>query len=595
MRRPPLSSLLFLALSLGIGSGALEVGLRASPMRGMGPGEVAAWLGVSVALATAYLVVAALLGWALRRKPWGLMLGALVLVHGALWYRFDVVLNLYMTDPRVFGGLLGIAVVAGLVTVALDAAVDRLRVIVALVALVVGAAGTTLAVARSEPPQGSARDGRKNVLVITIDTLRADRTSPYGADNHTPVMAALAKEGVTFETVVASAPTTEPSHLAIFTGQPPYQSGVAANGTKLGDRPALLWRALDDAGYTTAGFVAGFPLHSRFGWAQGMDVYDDDFGGMRGLHALSLVKAWDQLTLPGHTLRERRGDQVVARAIDFLHEHNDEAFFMWVHLFDPHAPYEAPDHPFDPPTDGAALDLPFYWPPAHKAITSTDWLVGAYDAEIRYSDALVGQLLDTLRFYNVLDETIVVLTADHGESLTEHDYLFDHGDTLHDPSLLVPLLVRYPGVARPGHRVPCQVSNEDVTPTLLTLLGLDNAPNQQGITRAGRDLSTAVRGGACSDAPVVSSTVSVRFVDDPPVDHSYRRPDKKLIRKGQDGVQICHDLLADAGERVDAGCTPELAPLLDAVLAGGTTIAAPQTDSTTNAALEALGYIEVED
>lgn len=592
MRRPSFASLLILALALGFGSGALEVGLRASSQRGMGPGDVAAWTAVSVGLTTGLLFVVAMLGWLVKRKPYGLLVGALFLVHVALWYRFDVVLNEFASDPKVWGGLSLIFLLSVGVVLLLDDLVERGRMVVSLLALIAGAFGFSLAVARSQPVEGEARGDRKNVLVVTIDTLRADRLAPYGADNATPTISALAREGVVFEKVVATAPTTEPSHLAIFTGQPPYQSGVVANGTKLGDRPALLWHALQKAGYTTGGFVAGFPLHSRFGWSQGMDVYDDDFGSFRGLHALSIVKAWDQVTLPAHTLRERRGDQVVKRALGFIDQHGDEAFFLWVHLFDPHAPYEAPDHPFDPPTDGPPLTLPHYWPPAHKAITSTEWLEEAYDAEIRYADALVGQVIGALKERNLLDETIIVLTADHGESLTEHDYLFDHGDTLHDPSLLIPLIVRYPGVARPGQRVPCQVSNEDVTPTLLSLLGLAELPEQVAIERAGRDLSPSLRGASCTDAPVVSSTVSARFVEQPPVDFSYRQPSKKLIRKGADGAQVCHDLLADPGELADAGCAPELATLLDGVLQNRTEAAAPSDDSTTNAALEALGYID---
>ena len=592
MRRPSLASLMILALALGFGSGALEVGLRASSQRGMGPGDVAAWVAVSVGLTTGLLAVVALIGRLVRRKPYGMLVGSLFFVHAALWYRFDIVLNNFGSDPKVWGGLLLILALSILVGLALDSLVERGRMAISLLGLAAGALGLSLAVARSAPEEGQPRGTRKNILAVTVDTLRADRIAPYGADNPTPTFSRLAREGVLFETVVATAPTTEPSHLAIFTGQPPFQSGVVANGTKLGDRPALLWHALKQAGYSTGGFVAGFPLHGRFGWSQGMDVYDDDFGSFRGLHSLSIVKAWDQLTLPGHTLRERRGDQVVGRALGFIDQHRDDAFFLWVHLFDPHAPYEAPDHPFDPPTDGQPLTLPFYWPPAHKAITSTDWLVEAYDAEIRYTDALVGQLVEALRMRNLLDETIIVLTADHGESLTEHDYLFDHGDTLHDPSLLIPLIVRYPGVARPGHRVPCQVSNEDVTPTLLSLLGLADLPEQKAIERAGRDLSSALRGASCTDAPVVSSTVSERFVDEPPVDFSYRVPQRKLIRRGADGAQICHDLAADPGELADAGCAPQVAPLLDAVLEGRTQTLAPQTDSATNAALEALGYID---
>ncbi|MCB9777512.1 MAG: sulfatase [Alphaproteobacteria bacterium] len=592
MRRPSLLPVLFLALCLGVGGGALEVGLRASPQMGLEPGELGTWLILSILLQVGFTLLAAVVGWALKKKPYGTVLGALLLVHGALWYRFELVLNEYGSDPKVWGGVLAIALMAGAAGWLLDELLGRYRVAVALVALTAGAVGITLASSRTDPTSGEPRGDRKNVVVITIDTLRADAISAYGSTNQTPAIDALARDGVLFETVVAAAPTTEPAHLAVFTGQPPYQSGVVANGTRLGDRPELLWHALKARGYTTAGFVAGFPLHGRFGWSQGMDVYDDDFGSIRGLHSLSLVKAWDQLFLPGHTLRERRGDQVVDRAGTWIRRHKSEPFFVWVHLFDPHAPYEAPGHAFDPPTDGEPLDLPGYWPPAHRAITSTDWLVDAYHAEVRYTDGLVGQLVATLRSAALLDDTVIVVTADHGESLTEHGYLFDHGDSLHDPSLLIPWVVRWPGVARAGHRVRCQVSNADVTPTLLSLLRLSADPGQTGLERAGFDRGLAVRGQACTERPVVSSTVSVRFVDTPPVDHSLRRPDRKLIRTGTDAVDHCYDLATDPGELAGGACDSAVTAELDALLAGGTAAVAPQNDSTTNAALEALGYIE---
>lgn len=591
MRKTSFGSLALLALALGVGSGALEVGLRVSSQLGMGPGEVAALLGANIGLSTAYLLLAAVFAHFVGRKSHGILVGALVLVHGALWYRFDIVVNLFASDPKVWGGLLGFVALAALVAFVFDGLLERARGLVVTLALLVGVIGTGLAIFRAPAPEGLPGGTRPNVLVVTLDTVRADRLQPYGADNATPTLQTLADQGVLFEHVVATAPVTEPSHLAIFTGQPPYQSGVAANGTKLGDRPALLWRALQQRGWTTSGFVSGFPLSGRFGWSQGMDVYDDDFGRFRGLHSLSLVKAWDQVTLPAHVLRERRGDLAVARAKAWLAEHHDESFFMWVHLFDPHAPYEAPGHTFDPPTDGEPLVLPAYWPPEHKAITSTDWLVDAYDAELRYTDALLGELLDALRFHNVLDDTIVVVTADHGESLTEHGYLFEHGDNLHDPSLLIPLIVRWPGHVRAGHRVPCQVSNEDVTPTLLSMLDLAAEPDQRALDRAGRDLSGMLRGGACADAPVVSSTVSVRFVDEPPVDHSYRLPDRKLIRTHAGGDR-CYDLAADPGELAGTDCDGALVGALDGTLLSGTPVVAPETDSQTNAALEALGYID---
>ena len=130
-----------------------------------------------------------------------------------------------------------------------------------------------------------------------------------------------------------------------------------------------------------------------------------------GLHRLHIVQAWDQLVPPAHTLRERRGHTAVTRAMHWRQRNEGSPSFVWLHLFDPHAPYEAPGHPFDPPTDGEKLDLPAYWPPPHKAITDTEWLIDAYHAEVQYVDDLLGPFLDT-----VGENSIVILTADHGES-----------------------------------------------------------------------------------------------------------------------------------------------------------------------------------
>ena len=177
----------------------------------------------------------------------------------------------------------------------------------------------------------------------------------------------------------------------------------------------------------------------------------------------------------------------VTRALAWLDDHRDEQSFLWVHLFDPHAPYEAPGHAFDPPTDGPALELPGYWPPPHRAVTSTAWLERAYEAELAYVDAQVGRLVDEIEAMGLLDETVIVLTADHGESLTEHDYLFDHGDYLYDASLRVPLIIRYPPVAKAGHVADCQVSTLDLPQTLLSLLSFSGrrAPSAEAAQKTG--------------------------------------------------------------------------------------------------------------
>lgn len=589
MTRPPFRDLLLTATCMGVGVGMAEVCLRAHPRLGMGMGDVLAWLMVSAALFVLWMFASAGVAWAVGRRSHGLLLSAVLVVQAALYYRFEWVLNDFLHQPHVWGGLLGIAVGSLLMGLLLNDVLVKQERNVRRAMLGLAALSAVGALVMSRPTTGQPGGDRPNILLITLDTTRPDQLSPYGADNDTPTIARLAREGVVFEQAISTAPLTEPSHLAILTGIPPYISGMVSNGTHLGERPALLPHLLQDEGYITAGFVSGFPLHSKYGWDQGFDLYDDDFGRFWGLHALSLVKAWDQVMLPAHALRERRGDIATNRALSWLENHHDEQFFLWLHLFDPHAPYEAPDHQFDPPTDGDALELPQYWPPPHRAITSIEWLEEAYRAEIRYVDALLGQVIDQLEEKGVLDNTIVVLTADHGESLTEHDYLFDHGDYLYDASLRIPLLVRHPAQAQAGHRVPCQVSSLDITPTLMGMLSLQDQHQRYGI-----DLTDALNGQPCTTGAVVSTTVGGRFMEQPPIDNAIRAEDHKFIQKGL-GEQQCFDLLSDPGETANLSseqCPETVQSMLNAALDLRGEVAAPEMTGDNIEMLRALGYLE---
>jgi arylsulfatase A-like enzyme len=374
----------------------------------------------------------------------------------------------------------------------------------------------------------------------------------------------------------------------MFTGLPPVVTGVVSNGTNLGDRPELLWRTLKREGYTTAGFVAGFPLHGKYGWGQGMDVYDDDFGPVAGVQALSLVKAWNQVAVKEHALRERPAAQVLARAAPWIASHSDQQMFAFVHLYDAHGPYDQPtnDALGPAPTTGTPLTLPAYWPPPDRRITDPAWLTRAYDNELVRLDAAIGALLAALG--DSLDETIVMVTADHGESLTEHGYYFDHGDNLYDPSLKVPWIVRFPAGATPGTRVPCQVGGVDLVPTVLALVGVPDTFQREGVSRV-REL----KGGECREQPVVSSTVAGRLVADPPTDHALRGQGRKFILHEGGAVEL-YDLATDPGEQVNLAPNEVSEPikrLLEVRIAGGREVA-PELDSTTRDMLEQLGYID---
>lgn len=571
--RPLLRPALWLALSFGTG----EVAFRASPRQGLDPGQLAAWLGFSVAVALVWSAAAALVASRLPRAH-GVLLGAWLGMLVAINYRFELVLNNFAKDPRVWAAVPACFVGGLALGVVLDRVARRFHPALWLVPVV----ATGAAFVRGRSVDGTKSD-HPNVLLISLDTTRWDHVRGK------PHLDRLAAEGTSFSQAIGGAPITEPSHLAMLTGLEPYHTGVVSNGTDLGDRPALVWRALRDKGWLTAAFVAGFPLHSKYGWSQGIDVYDDDFGALPGREALSLVKLYDQVAIKEHALRERAAPAVLAHAVPWLRAHRDETFFAFVHFYDAHGPYESPYNADlgAPPTEGAALALPAYWPARDRAITSTDWLTRAYDGEVRYTDDAIGALLDALG--PALDDTIVIVTADHGESLTEHDYLFDHGDNLYDPSLRVPWIVRWPKAVKAGQVVDCQVANFDVTPTLLDLLGVDDGQARDGLSRV-----PELRGEPCRERPVVSSATTGRFVEKPPVDHSLRGGGEKLILH-EDGHTEFFDLGADPGElRNQSGSTrsEEVKTALQTLLQTGAATTGPNQDAATRSMLEQLGYLD---
>jgi arylsulfatase A-like enzyme len=567
-----MSALLRFAALVAVFGATSEVALRASPRMGLDAGQVAVWLAFAVVCSLACTLPTALLT---RRR--GLVVGVYVGLLAAVNYRFEFVLNNFVRDWRVWAvmpALFAAGVVVGWALERLWARVPRATWI--FPALFVGAAFV-----RANSASGAASD-RPNVLVISLDTTRWDHV----ADK--PHLARLIREGTSFSQAIANAPITEPGHLAMLTGISPYRSGIVSNGTDLGDRPALLWRALQPRGWLSAAFVSGFPLHSKYGWSQGIDVYDDDFGALPGREALSIVKAWNQVAVKEHALRERPAQRTLSHALPWLRAHRDETFLAFVHFYDAHGPYESEYNAQlgPPPTEGAALDLPAYWPARDRAITSTDWLSRAYDGEVRHTDDAIGELLDVLA--PVLDKTIVIVTADHGESLTEHHYLFDHGDNLYDPSLRVPLVVRYPPAVKAGQVVPCQVASIDVTPTLLDLLGVQDGQARDGVSRV-----PELRGDACRAEPVVASATTGRFVEKPPVDHALRAEGEKLILH-EGGATELYDLAADPDELRNRSGEPrskEVEALLRHMLGGAGEVTGPNADAETRKMLEELGYL----
>ena len=388
-----------------------------------------------------------------------------------------------------------------------------------------------LAGTRSSDTAGTAREKRPNVLLITVDTLRADHVGCYGSRTArtpaTPAMDTLAREGVLVETAISPIPLTGPAHTTLLTGLYPARHGVTLNQPvplKTGVR--TLPEILAGQGYATAAFVSGITLKNFASALPGrFQLYDADFSRVPFVPELLLSNSLARLALremgkPSGWF-ERKAERTVEAASRWLRNQEDgeKPFFLWVHLYDPHGPYTPPP-PFDTlftirdgAEDGGRTRGNWYGVPVQKRgefladPRELRILSALYAGEVSYADQQVGRLLATLRSLGLLERTLVVLTSDHGESLTEHGYYFDHSVQLYDADLRVPLLLRLPGSLDgkkwAGSRIQRLSGLTDVTPTVLDLLGLP-IPRRVDGSPLLRDLA---KGGPAATPPPVISAV----------------------------------------------------------------------------------------
>jgi len=284
-----------------------------------------------------------------------------------------------------------------------------------------------------------------NLVIITLDTTRADRIGAYGSkDVETPAFDGLAREGVLFEQAVSVAPLTLPAHSSIFTGKFPPEHGVRDNGGFFLD-PAqtTLAEVLKARGYRTGGFVAAYVLDSKWGIDQGFDTYFDDFdlGESKGL-SLGAI--------------QRPANEVVDRVLPWLEAAKESRFFAWIHLYDPHTPYRPPE--------------PFL----------SRYKGHPYNGEIAFTDSQVGRVITQLRSLGIYDRTVVAIMGDHGESLGDHGES-THGFFIYNSVTHVPFVIRAPYSLMQGRHVADPVRSVDVMPTVLDLLGV---PTPKEVTGA---------------------------------------------------------------------------------------------------------------
>ncbi|MGE5648222.1 MAG: sulfatase-like hydrolase/transferase [Acidobacteriota bacterium] len=298
---------------------------------------------------------------------------------------------------------------------------------------------------KPKTPQAGAKLRPLNVVVVTVDTLRASRLHCYGNDKiETPTFDRLAQKGVLFESAVAQTPLTPPSHASIFTGLYPNVHQVRnTGGFALQPSSVTLATLLQKQGWDTAAFIGASVLKKTFGLNQGFTVYDDQMP--------KAEESREEREYP-----ERKAGIVVDHALAWLNAQSGKPFLLWVHLYDPHMPWEPPS-PF---REKYKNDL--------------------YDGEVAYTDQQLGRLLDGVAKKSPADKTLVVVLADHGESLGDHGE-FSHGVFLYDATVRIPFLMNGPGVPA-GLRVKHQARTVDVLPTVMDLLGGKAPAAAQGVS-----------------------------------------------------------------------------------------------------------------
>lgn len=418
----------------------------------------------------------------------------------------------------------------------------------AAAAATASAIGAALVLAPGCAPRDVATWPDAPVVLVSVDTLRADRLALYGYERgSTPHLDLLGREGVVFENAYTHCPLTLPAHTSMLTGLLPPRHGVRDNsGFVLPPDARTLATRFHERGDATGAAVSAFVLRAATGIARGFDLYDD---------AIETDAAVEDM---GE--QERDGAAAVRSLLTWIDGQRGRRFFAFLHLYEPHTPY-AP-------------------PPPH----ATRFASRPYDGEVAYADELVGRFLGGLRERGLLDRSIVAFTSDHGEALGDHGEQ-EHGFFLYRETVRVPLVLRLPGGVRGGTRVADTVGLVDVAATLLDLAGLPVA----GLD--GVSLRPAMTGPAPS-RPVYSETFLPR----------YHFGWSELLSRTDDRYRYIraprpelYDLATDPGERrnLAAERPAEIAAMNDWILSrsGGDAPAPAPVDAQTRKRLEALGYV----
>jgi arylsulfatase A-like enzyme len=426
-----------------------------------------------------------------------------------------------------------------------------------------------------------------NILLITLDTTRSDHCSVYGyLRDTTPNLRSFAQQGARFDMAYAPTGSTGPTHASIFTSLYPIAHHVIKNGLVLPGPRETLAEILREQGYSTAAVVSSFVMNSKFGYDQGFSFYDDRFEAEESTHHKS---RWQEFELEGNF--DRRADHTTNRAIGWLDagRNKEQPFFLFVHYFDPHDPYVPPEpHASRFMTQGT------------RPQTLREH-IALYDGEIAFTDQEVGRLLEALDTMGLGEQTLVVITADHGEGLMEHGHMF-HGVNIYEEMVRVPLLMRWPGHIEAGLQVSAPVELVDLVPTLLDLGGIET----KGRPFQGRSVAPVLRGEASLD-PERPVFLYRRHYEDGYVIRTWVRGEKYGIKAGnwkyiegeEEKTWELFDLAVDPGEKQNRFSdlpekARELAEQLEAWRAANWRKGSAQKPISEEdlERLEALGYVE---
>lgn len=507
-----------------------------------------------------------------------------------------------------FAGVLAAVIAAGL---GLYQGLRGLRAVqggVLALSLVVGAWVLAADATRgSSAPQNTqpAAATLPNILLVTLDTTRADHIGAYGnTDIDTRNFDAVAAAGTRFQNAGAVAPVTGPSHASMLMGAGPWDHGVLLNGVPLPSDRATLAEVLTSHGYTTAAFVSAYVLDGTLGFSRGFSTYDDDFSWLKGADRLLAPRmlAMARRHVDPDEVLERRGGDTVDAALSWL-AGRQSPWFVWVHLFDAHGPY-APPPPFDTryysgdprDPDNASMKglrgIAAYLLPSLRGITDVNWVLAQYSGEISYADTQLGRLLAAVNE----NTTLVAVIGDHGESLGEHGVWFNHGDDVYETSVHVPFAVRWTGHVPVAVR-ETPVEGSALAPTLLALVGIAKPESMTTKSALTMEATDAPARSLCYDRAANQAERAAGHITKP----KYRMAGlgggsfRYTLRELSDSAEF-FDLVADpmggAGAEADADRAGVLHLAASAVFGADTSRSAAETSAAERERLRLLGYEE---